>query len=250
MIQQETNTTPETKAVATTKAMLSFAMDENQGIRAVTLEDDSIWFVAKDVCEILDYRDAFNAVRMLDEDEKGTHQMSTLGGKQEVTIISEPGLYRMIMRSNKPEAKPFQKWVSHEVLPSIRKTGGYAMDKALVKDITQVAEQLAGLEQKLDQFQVNRIQADLESSPLKLFIQGRCTVRPDAIIMKKELYQAYEAYSMKHGIDPMNQPRFFLSLYKAIASVRSTKRSIGRTIIPCVSGIRLNRDVPRPAILV
>lgn len=94
---------------------------------------DEPWFVASDVCAVLDYRDAFNAVRILDADEKGTHNMSTPGGEQRVTIISESGLYALVLRSRKPEARQFRKWVTAEVLPAIRKTGRYETPAAPVE---------------------------------------------------------------------------------------------------------------------
>lgn len=84
------------------------------------------WFVAKDVCDILELGNPRSSLALLDEDEKDVHSMDTLGGKQEMTIISEPGLYSLILRSRKSEAKAFKRWVTHEVIPSIRKTGGIA----------------------------------------------------------------------------------------------------------------------------
>lgn len=87
------------------------------------------WFVAKDVCDILKLGNPRSSLALLDEDEKDVHSMDTPGGKQEMTIISEPGLYSLILRSRKPEAKAFKRWVTHEVIPSIRKTGGYLIAK-------------------------------------------------------------------------------------------------------------------------
>lgn len=83
------------------------------------------WFVLKDVCAILGIGNNRMASDRLDTDEKGVSQIDTLGGKQEMTVINESGLYNVILRSDKPEAKPFRKWVTSEVLPSIRRTGGY-----------------------------------------------------------------------------------------------------------------------------
>jgi prophage antirepressor-like protein len=97
-------------------------------IRTVVINQE-IWFVAKDIANILEYRDAPMLTRRLDADEKGTQKVSTLGGEQELTIINESGLYNAILGSNKPEAKVFKKWVTSEVLPSIRKTGGYIVTK-------------------------------------------------------------------------------------------------------------------------
>ena len=106
-------------------AMQVFSYKEQQ-VRTTEI-DGEIWFVAKYVADILEIRDAFNATRELDEDEKGTCKVSTPGGIQDMTIVSEAGLYTLLMRSNKKEAKPFRRWVTHEVLPSIRQTGAYSM---------------------------------------------------------------------------------------------------------------------------
>lgn len=83
------------------------------------------WFVLKDVCEILGISKYRDTAARLDEDERGSARLDTLGGTQEMTVINESGLYNVILRSDKPEAKPFRKWVTSEVLPSIRKTGSY-----------------------------------------------------------------------------------------------------------------------------
>ena len=95
-----------------------------QQIRAVLIDGEP-WFALGDVAVLLRYRDAYNAGRLLDEDQKGTHPLSTLGGAQDVTVINESGLYVLILRSQRPEAKAFRRWVTAEVLPTIRKTGSY-----------------------------------------------------------------------------------------------------------------------------
>lgn len=95
-----------------------------RGVRTV-LVDGEIWFVATDVASALGYRDAEKMTRNLDSDEKGTQIVSTLGGEQDVSVINEAGLYAAILKSRRPEAKQFKKWVTSEVLPSIRKTGAY-----------------------------------------------------------------------------------------------------------------------------
>lgn len=88
-------------------------------------KDGEPWWVLKDVCNILSIRNPADVFIRLDEDEKGVGQIDTLGGKQHMNIVNESGLYNVILRSDKPEAKPFRKWVTAEVLPSIRKHGGY-----------------------------------------------------------------------------------------------------------------------------
>lgn len=94
------------------------------------------WFVAVDVCAILGIVNVSDAMRKLDDDEKMTLALTdghsgSRGGAQSMNLINEPGLYSLIMSSRKPEAKKFKRWVTHEVLPSIRKTGLYAVDEVL-----------------------------------------------------------------------------------------------------------------------
>ena len=88
--------------------------------------DGEIWFVAADIANILEIMRTNDATEGLEEDEKGTAKIRTPGGMQDMTIISESGLYTLIMRSNKPEAKQFRKWVTGTVLPMIREKGYYA----------------------------------------------------------------------------------------------------------------------------
>lgn len=101
---------------------------EDKLVRVVTDEEtgEPLW-VAKDICEILEYKEVSKTLLKLDDDEKGTKIIRTLGGDQEMLVINESGLYTLILRSNKPEAKKFKKWVTSEVLPSIRKTGSYGL---------------------------------------------------------------------------------------------------------------------------
>ena len=94
------------------------------------LRDGEPWFVAGDVAGALDYSEAKDMTRNLDDDEKGRQIVPTLGGDQEMTVINESGLYSAILKSRKPEAKTFKKWVTSEVLPSIRKTGSYTAPTA------------------------------------------------------------------------------------------------------------------------
>ena len=90
-------------------------------IRVMTDEQGETLFVASDIAKILGYRDAHNMTRRLDPDDRGTRPVSTPGGTQELTTINEAGLYEVIIRSDKPEAKAFRRWVTSEVLTSIRK---------------------------------------------------------------------------------------------------------------------------------
>jgi hypothetical protein len=108
-----------------TNALLSYQFDDTP-VRIVMVAGDP-WFVANDVAKALGYREAYDMCRNLDDDERGAHNVSTLGGDQSVNIISESGLYAAVLKSRKEEAKRFRKWVTGEVLPSLRKTGQYLM---------------------------------------------------------------------------------------------------------------------------
>jgi len=104
-----------------------FEYESEQEIRTVEI-DGQIWWVAADVCKILGLSNARDAISSLDNDEKDDVALTdTIGRKQNMNIINEPGLYRLIFKSIKPEAKKFQKWIYHEVIPQLRKTGAYAI---------------------------------------------------------------------------------------------------------------------------
>lgn len=98
-------------------------------LRTLTDENGDPWFVAKDVCDILEISNDRDAISRLDSDEKNAVViLDGIAGNLNKTIISEPGLSRLIMRSRKPEAREFQRWVTHEVLPTIRNHGIYAAE--------------------------------------------------------------------------------------------------------------------------
>lgn len=100
-----------------------FRFDESP-VRAV-VQDGEPWFVAKDVCDILGIDNPSQAVGRLDDDESGITSTYTTAGPREMLTVNESGVYSLVFTSRKPEAKRFRKWVTSEVLPEIRKTGGY-----------------------------------------------------------------------------------------------------------------------------
>lgn len=123
--------------------MLNFEFDENP-VRTITKSVDEIWFVGKDVAIALGHTNPERAIRkFVDDEDKGVTVLVTPGGQQEVTIINEPGVYSLVFASQTENAKQFKRWVTHDVLPSIRKKGYFS----LMPD-----EQLAAL---LDE-QINR----------------------------------------------------------------------------------------------
>lgn len=106
-------------------ALMSYCF-EDQPVRVVMIAGDP-WFVAADLAKALGYRNGPDMARNLDDDEKGTHIMRTLRGEQEMTIISESGMYAAIFKSRRDEAQRFRKWVTADVLPELRKTGRYVL---------------------------------------------------------------------------------------------------------------------------
>ena len=117
---------------------------EAQAVR-VQLDSDGLpRFVAADVLAILSLDR--KALERLDEDEKGVSSIHTPGGLQEMTVVGEPGLYSLVLGSRKPEAKRFKRWVTHDVLPTIRKTGGYLPAGATIESLPpSVAKQVGGI---------------------------------------------------------------------------------------------------------
>ena len=104
---------------------------ENNHIRTIT-KDGEPWFVLRDVCEVLELTTPSRVAERLDKDEVSqAHIIDSMGRPQGTTIINESGLYTVLIRSDKPESKPFRRWVTHEVLPSIRKTGAYRNSQLL-----------------------------------------------------------------------------------------------------------------------
>lgn len=106
----------------------TFDSPEFGTVRALRGDDGEPLFVARDVTDALGLDRT--ATRRLDEDEKGVHSTHTPGGNQQVLLVTEPGFYKLVLQSRKPEAKAFQRWVTHEVLPALRRDGGYMVARA------------------------------------------------------------------------------------------------------------------------
>lgn len=109
--------------VNTTSSVSHFVFD-NTDVRVV-MSGDTPWFVAADICRALGIENNRNAISRLDDDERGVRTVDTPSGQQEMGVINESGMYSLILTSRKPEAKKFKRWVTGEVLPTIRKTGAY-----------------------------------------------------------------------------------------------------------------------------
>ena len=149
-------------------------------VRTVLLNGEP-WWVLKDVCAVLGLAKPDRVAARLNPSEKGAHPVSTPGGVQEMTIVNEPGLYRVIFRSDKPEAADFQNWVYHEVLPQIRKTGGYGSRIPQTMEELTSPELITAVLGALNT-QVEQLKARVDEQDTKLLVQGQqiAEMRPKA----------------------------------------------------------------------
>jgi len=115
--------------------LAKFEFESNQ-VRIVTIDGEP-WFVAKDVCKVLELDNSSQAISRLDDDEKGVTTDDTLGGKQQLVTISESGMYSLVLTSRKPQAQAFKRWITKEVIPSIRKTGKYEVEQPIAPQVEQ-----------------------------------------------------------------------------------------------------------------
>lgn len=152
---------------------------EQFGRVRVIMSDNEPKFIAKDVCEILGiskYRDALNR---LDPDEGCTVRVDTPGGKQEMRALTESGLYTLIIRSDKQEAKPFRKWITAEVLPTIRKHGAYLTEQkveevltdpdTIIKIATQLKEERAARQRLAEQNELHKQQLQIAAPKVQYY---------------------------------------------------------------------------------
>lgn len=141
----------------------------NCSIRTIT-KDGEPWFIAKDVCDALDLKNNRAAISHLEDDEKGVILVSTLGGDQTMRTVNESGLYALTFRSRKQEARQFKKWVTSEVLPSIRKKGGYmvAVSDETPEQTMARALLLANDTIKRATLQIGRLEETIEANAPKV----------------------------------------------------------------------------------
>jgi len=192
---------------------------EDMPVRIVFDDTGEPWFIARDVCDILDLEHITNALQGLDDDELTVIKLQSGGQLREMNVISESGLYTLLIRSNKPQAKPFRRWVTHEVLPSIRKTGGYVHAAAqglpapeLVQD---VFSRLESIDRKINQFMVS----SNTYGTVWAFVHERCTVGHAHVAEKDALYAEYVRYcAEKNAKTPTSS-----------CAIRSSRGSTGRS---------------------
>lgn len=125
-----------------------FRKDEFGAVRAVTLGGEP-WFVAADVCRALGLGNSSDVIKRLDEDERTLVSIEGASNGLPVNAVNEPGLYALILGSRKPEAKAFKRWITHEVIPEIRKTGGYIAGQEMMDDDQLLANALMVAQRKI-----------------------------------------------------------------------------------------------------
>lgn len=181
------------------------------------------WFVAADICAVLDIKNVSAAVARLGEDEKGIISTDTLGGSQGMLAVSESGLYALIIQSRKPSARAFQDWITREVLPSIREHGGYILGQ----------EHLDGPEREALQAEIRDLSASLAVALPKAaahdvidISQGSITVTDAAKALKAKRVLLY-AWMTKNGWVTQRQPRQ-ATRYAQMRGYMEAKTSVDR----------------------
>lgn len=149
--------------------MQIFNNEEFGEVRTVVIDGEP-WFVGKDVANALGYKDTVSATRKnVEEEDKGVCPVGTPSGIQQMTIINESGLYSLIFGSKLPSAKKFKRWVTSEVLPSLRKTGGYKAPQTIPEQIQLLAQGNVELNKRVDTLtdRMNKIEMDLPILPIE-----------------------------------------------------------------------------------
>lgn len=133
--------------------LITFESPEFGQVRTVSINGEP-WFAASDVCKALEIGNPSQAVSRLDEDEKFTTLISNdsaASGKSSAVLVNEPGLYSLVLGSRKPEAKAFKRWITHDVIPSIRKTGGYISGQETMSDSELMAKALLVAQRQIEE---------------------------------------------------------------------------------------------------
>jgi anti-repressor protein len=157
-------------------ALTPFAFDGTT-VRVIT-EQGEPRFVLADLCRVLGVNNGRMVASRLDDDVKGVSQIDTLGGRQSVTTVTEAGMYDVVVRSDSPAAKPFRRWVTHEVLPAIRKAGSYAVTPALPQDYATALRALAAEVEAKGVLEA-KVEAD---APKVLFADAVATSHTDILV--------------------------------------------------------------------
>lgn len=167
-------------------------------------QNEQPWFVAKDVCEALEIKNARDALTRLEEDEKANVGLTDGSQNRKMNIVNEYGLYNLVLASRKPEAKAFKRWITHEVIPSIRKHGAYMTDDVL-KQAIQSPDFLIKLATELKQEKEARQQAEanLKAAQPKMLFADAVSASDNTILIGDL------AKLIKQNGHPIGQKRLF-----------------------------------------
>lgn len=157
-------------------------------------QEDGIWWVLKDVCAILGLKNHKMVANRLDDDEKGVSQIYPLANaekknSQKMITVNEAGLYSVILRSDKPEAKDFKRWVTHEVLPQIRRNGIYAQNNAQAQLLTEVIKTVQALNSRLDALEAQKEAQGTRRRTLTAGIPWEKSVDKELWALSKKLHK-------------------------------------------------------------
>lgn len=178
-----------------TNALQVFAYDDNM-IRTVKGADGETLFVAKDICEALELSNIGEAVSGLDEEELTSLKLMSGGQMREMKLVTEAGMYKLIFKSRKDGAKAFQKWVTSEVLPTIRKTGGYGVT-AEAKELT---ERVAKMEKELAKAKKIAKKPKLDS--VERYITQKIIQKPGYSFSSRFVLNDYLTFCTIHRLNP------------------------------------------------
>ena len=145
----------------------AFSSQEFGTIRAMRGEDGEPWFVASDIAKALGYGDATHMTRRLDEDEKGLRSVETPGGEQQMAVITEAGMYSAILGSKVEGARRFKRWVTHEVLPALRRDGAYVASDGTEDDSTLMARALKAADRALRERDARMAALEAENAEMR-----------------------------------------------------------------------------------
>ncbi|RHW33552.1 phage antirepressor [Oceanobacillus profundus] len=159
-------------------------MFDGQQLRIIE-QNNEPWFVAKDVCDILEINNSRQALTRLDSDEKASVTLNDGSQKRQMQAINEFGLYSLVLSSRKPEAKQFKRWITHEVIPSIRKHGAYMTPETIEQALLN-PDTLIKLATNLKEEQTKRIQAEqtIELQKPKVVYADAVSVSKDTVLIK------------------------------------------------------------------
>ncbi len=205
-------------------SIIPFENEEFGVIRALRDETGEPWFVAKDILDRLELDRT--AMRKLDDDEKGVDTIHTPGGDQQVSIVSEAGFYKLVLKSRKPEAKAFQRWVTHEVLPSIRKRGGY-----MVEVPNETPEQTMARAILIARDTIERQRADIDMLAGENAVLAPKAAMADAFLDADGAYTITQASGLLRQLDgSMSRRRLFQLLRVDHMMEQRTNRATAKAV--------------------